>query len=286
MNLQYDKRIFADKAMLWNKLKSIVIVFGIGVLVIPGFSFLVNCAGQGLVGSNRSAETLYKKWRGIFGNVDFSDRMLFQRMVYLHPQQRNRFRKFENEILSKSIQTNHDQWVNRFFKGDLLRNIKGARPIGYYLNERRKEPSLLLFEVEFNNRKISLVENYNLVFLTVKPKNIETVKSISEEEVNLILTDWTNITVGREEDALKDFSLPEVLNNGYVFANNGGRRIQRIQDWRDDIVGFVTNRGICFMLFKIDPKAIRAERGLSYDFNWLNKGLFKEDGKTLLSPEE
>jgi hypothetical protein len=81
---------------------------------------------------------------------------------------------------------------------------------------------------------------------------------------------------------IKAFRLPEHLKVGEVFTNRDRPEVAPIGSWEDHVIGFVSKQGICLMLFKADGG--RAAPGLVPDFDWLNKGLLKEDGKTSAHP--
>jgi hypothetical protein len=225
-----------------------------------------------------TVERLVQEWQIQFGAVDFSQKPLFDRMVYLHPKPESAFEPFENEVLAPAIRLNHDGWMRRFFKGELLARLENLNPAGYYMNEGRTEPSLLLFKVRLDGYAVSIQENFNVVLLSLTPEDAPSPGNHRSAVVQQLLSEWTNVGPAREAGGITLFE------DGRAFANGPIHPIHQIRDWRQDVVGFVADQGICFLFFKVDPEAPRAAMGLPYDFDWLNKGLFHEDGTTLVSP--
>jgi hypothetical protein len=58
------------------------------------------------------------------------------------------------------------------FKDSFRAALKQLKPISYYVNEGRTETSLLNWELEFAGSAIAIQENYNVFFLSIKPKDV------------------------------------------------------------------------------------------------------------------
>lgn len=230
----------------------------------------------------RKIDNIVAKWQGMYGPVDFGEKLLFECMVYLHPQPRTSFRAFGTSNLSRTITRLHQHWLERIFSGRFYESLKDLAPSGYYLNEGRTEASLLLYELVFEGKSVTVIENFNTFFVTVKPKDHISGQDVGKEAIARLLLTWTKLDYISMSEVAEGFRLSENLKFGDVFTNRTQPRISRIGDWKDHIVGFVSKEGICLMLFKADGR--RAQLGFPYDFDWLNKGLYKKDGKTLLDP--
>src|SRR6266508_4932601 len=102
----------------------------------------------------QSIEQAVRKWQELFGPVDFGERNLFACMTYLHQQPKEKYAKFQSEILSKEIVTMHDIWVRRMFKGQFLEAVLHSNPSMYFLNGAEGKASLLYYEIAFQERRI------------------------------------------------------------------------------------------------------------------------------------
>ena len=234
------------------------------------------------VNTKRMVVLAKQRWQTVCGNINFSDSMLFERIIYLHPQPEEKFTDFQGKMLSKYLEINHSGWIKQFFKGDLLKCLENLVPTGYYLSKSGIEPSLLLYKAQCLQTEVSIQESFNVVLLTVKIDRLEQDKGVTAADVRDILANYTNIGDSEIMNFVGEYELSDTMKEGYIFSNNQGRQIYKISDWRSDVVGFVSPQGISFLLFKVDPDVLKTELGLSYDFNWLNKGLLESDGKTLV----
>lgn len=254
------------------------------LIIISIYKFLPSAAAEAEKNSRNTAiNSFVKKWQDIYGTVDFKEQHLFQCMVYLHPQPMKYFKNFSTHKLSSEINWNHNYWMKKIFKGQFYKAVEELKPSKFYLNEGRTEPSLLLYELTFEDYIVKIVENYNLFFLTVDHKDYRSKKGISKQKVAQLLYSWINVPYCSADEVIEKFDLPDRLKEGDVFTNRSQPRIGMIRGWQDYVIGFISKENnICMMLFK--AAAGRAQMGFLYDFNWLNKGLYKEDGKTLVGP--
>jgi hypothetical protein len=215
------------------------------------------------------------KWQMLFGRVDFSKEPLFNSMAYLHPQPNSCIQVFEDVTLSENIKRQRSFWLNMFFKNGLRDKFQSISPTGYYLNEGREEPSFLFFETAHDGNKLSLIENGNLIFLTIKPKAYDPTSGVSQEFLSAFFVDYLNLGTQEEgKDIVREFSFPRRMTEGYIFFCRNAGDFLKYRDWRDQIIGFVGNNGVNIILFKTDSED-KTRLGIQYDFDWLNKGLLK-----------
>jgi hypothetical protein len=202
-------------------------------------------------------------------------------MVYLQPKPKAAFTPLTTEMVSKRIQMDYGTWVGYLFKGQFSAFASQWKPSGYYLNQGRLEPSLLIYEGSFDGYSLTMLENYNVLFFTIAKTNRAPSTGFSGREVASILTNWLSIT---NLQVARDFSLPDSLALGEIFTNRKQPEIGTIRDWRDYILGFQSTEGLCLMIFK--AQSPRMSGSFPYDFNWLNKGLFQSNQTTLVDPPQ
>jgi hypothetical protein len=218
-----------------------------------------------------------EKWQMLFGRVDFSKEPLFNSMAYLHPQPSSYIQIFEDVTLSENIKRQHFFWLNMFLKNGLRDKFQSISPTGYYLNEGREEPSFLFFETAYDGNELSLIENGNLVFLSIKPKAYNPTSGVSQEFLSTFFADHLNLGTKEEgESVVRELSFPRRMTEGYIFFCRNAGDFLKYRDWRDQIIGFVGKNGVNIILFKTNSED-KTRLGIQYDFDWLNKGLLKGD---------
>jgi hypothetical protein len=254
------------------------------------FNWLVVCGSQQLfcadstsaISRETQVREVLTRWKSMYGDVPFEERYLFQCMVHVHPQPRSVFHVWSDEILSDAIVQNHRMWAARMFRGAMKLAAIEASPRAYYLNGTRTEPSLLLYELNVAGTQIGYVENGQAILLEVTLPQRRLGSSLETTDIAQALRDWIELEAASRDDIVGTFHLPSSVSVGTVFTNRTVAEVGRVREWRDYILGFVTKTGFCIILVKADPQ--RAQLGLPFDFDWLNRGLFKADGVTLLSP--
>ncbi len=227
-------------------------------------------------------DRIVKKWQEMFGPVNFRDETLFQSLLYVHPRPKQSFRDFRGEQLSREITRDHEHWRDRIFKGPFHAALMDVKPSKYYVNEGRTETSLLFSEVKFGESTVSIQESYNALFVNIAFNDYDVESGIGRDRLAHLLSAWIRLKYNSPEEVMKGFNLPEQLKLGTIFTNRDRPRVAEINAWEDYVVGFVTKHGICLILFKADGQ--RAQFGFPSDFDWLNRGLFKSDGVTLVDP--
>jgi len=255
-----------------------VILMGI-ITCFTGLSFASDFGGQK---QKRIVDSLVEKWQGMYGPVDFAEHHLFQCMLYIHPQPKNAFIVFESQRLSDEIRRNHRHWLDKMFKGSLYECMKNIEPSKFYVNEGRVEPSLLLFELEIDKHTVTIMENYNVFFLIFRPIEYDMKNGMKNQQIAEILLEWIRLPYIAKDDVINGFRLQRHVRIGEQITNRTQPRISIIRDWKDYIIGFVSIQGICVALFKAD--GARSQLGFPYDFDWLNKGLYEQNGIKLLDP--
>lgn len=256
---------------------------------------------SGMTERERKREETSQRYNRYFGNVDFTEGWLGKRVHFIQPKPEEIFTPFDREVLAAYVKGNHSYWLKELFKGALLEAFSGLEPTGFYLNQTgTNEPSLLLYKANIEDTQFTIQESCRVMLLTVKEKEIDYSKGVEGGEISRILGEWINLEgtnsnvigyfkeLGRDVDpafvAVPDWDtdLSGRLEVGTVFSNCD-RDMEMIREpyWRSEIVGIVSERGICFLLFKTDGIQ-GAMVGFPSDYNWLNEGLYKPDGVTFL----
>ncbi|MBN2162434.1 MAG: hypothetical protein JW713_05785 [Pontiellaceae bacterium] len=217
---------------------------------------------------------LTEKWQSILGNVDFSKKPLFNHMTYLHPQPVASIQPFEGVVLSEEIEREHVLWLNEFFQGSLLNNLLEISPNGYYLNDGRQESSFLRYEAEYKQNKITLLENGNLIFMTIMPISYDPSVGVTKEFLNTFLAENLRLNEDNMNKILEGHTPHSYLVEGVIFQSENAGNFVEYHDWQDQIMGFVGNSGVSVMLFKTDSEDKTIPFGIKFDFDWLNRGLF------------
>lgn len=247
-------------------------ISGIRVFVVSFFLFSCHHALAGDLSEgerDRIIADFSNAWKKYAGDIDFSGKFLFQRMLYLKPQPVEKFRKFENLQLSRSVALMHEMWLRRHFKGGLLKKLQNLRPSSYFLREGKYDESLLLYQTHFAGAEICLLENYTASLITFTPDGYDIAKGLNKEYLKQILSDWLNLD--DHTDSLEKLLRHQVYGRGIIFANKtGDSHVLPMTGWQDDITCFLTERGVSFLLFKVSPE--RAGMNIPADPGWLDKG--------------
>ena len=262
-----------------------------------------------------------QKWQEVFGPVDFAQEETWDWMIAVHPQPPATFAIFADEKLSENITDHHQLWLQKVLKGKFLATLTNLPPSKFYLNQGRVESSLLYYQLEFENNIVFIQESYKALLLTIKPSGFDPRFGIEGKFLGRILFEWVNLNKLRPDppaisprppnasgqvelgsvdvvnpftvpydsaaELLEAFKLPPQLKVGETFGNSFERSayppLANLHYWQSYVVGFVGTNGVSLFLFKADrPGDPRI--GFPHDFNWLNKGLFRADGKTLVDP--
>ncbi len=265
----------------------------------------------------KRVEALVTNWQAQFGPIDFSTKQRLNWMLSVQPQPLSSFKAFDGEVLSPSITRHHQMWIRLIFKGTFLNALTNLGPSKYYLNEGRTESSLLYYELEFDGNRVSIQASYEAFLMTFRPRHFDATKGIDRETIGQVLFEWVNLNKRRPPipqtiripgstnlisgdtdegdpftipytslgELLDSFKLPPQLKVGDTFSNwtNAPPDITHyLNYWPAYVVGFVGSNGISVILFKTYYGGPRI--GRLYDRNWLKKGLFQADGKTLIDP--
>ena len=221
---------------------------------------------------------LVNKWQTILGPVSFAEANLFSAMTCVQPQPVEAFRPFTTERMSEPYRLDFRSWLNELFTLKLRDTLKGLKPSKYYLNQGRNEPSLLLYEFEFEGQSVMMLENFNFFLFIVKTNDFSVGKLVSREAVSDLIFKWLNVRQTNQIDIAQAFRLPSQLRIGDVFTNRSQPHLALIRGGQDHVIGFISKEGICLMV----PKAQegRAAMGFHVDFNWVNRQMFEADGTT------
>lgn len=298
------------KTKAWHPVQVLALL--VGILLRCAVAFAADTPEN-----QKRIEKCVTNWQAQFGPVDFNSKERWNWMISVHPQPVSSFKAFDDEILSPGITGDHHTWVRRFFKGTFLNALTNLGPSKYYVNQGRTESSLLYCELEFEGNTISIQESYEAFLMTVKPRAFDASKGIDRATVGRMLFDWVRlnkrqppiratfgvpgsanffsqemdeenpftIPYASQAELADSFKLPPQLKVGDTFSNwtNAPENITLyLNYWQAYVVGFVGTNGVSLMLFKAEYAGPRI--GRIYDFNWLNKGLFRGDGKTLVDP--
>lgn len=269
--------------------------------------------------NQQAGERLRRNWETILGLKDFEQEERKHYLVAARPQPKKAFHRFQQERLSGGIKGHHQHWLWKHFKGPFYAALSNLPPSRYYLNEGRTEPSLLLYELKFEGCVVFISENFSSFFLCVQPPEFNKKEGVDSWWLGKILHEWVrlnqwkppppeppnelpdllgtvrwgsidersleerySVPYGSVDEILRPFKVPARLKLGDWFSNSTSSRARHMGNWLTDVTGFVSRHGICLVLFKRDPTGPRMD--FPHDFNWLNKGLFKADGKTLVDP--
>jgi hypothetical protein len=233
-------------------------------------------------GQSEMVQSCVTKWQAIYGPVPFKEPGLFSAVRYLNPQPDDNFTKFSSEILAETLLKDRERWIDNIFKDDLRKQLADAKPIAYYLNHGQNEPGLLGFKIQLaDGRHATIVENYNAFCITIEWHNAEQ-HEIKRGEVVAFLFRNTRLPYENMKDIEEKFALQESLPIGQTFTNTTQVNVALIKDWHDMVFGFVGKSGVSFIFLK--AAGGRAALGFPTDYNWINNGLYKADGITLVEP--
>lgn len=236
------------------------------------YGYASNAEDTKNIDQEQPIKDLYNNWKKYLGEMDFSEEFLYQRILYLNPQSIEKFESFEKVKLSNNIIIYHDIWLRRYLKGELLEKLLKLPPSKYYLRKEKYDASLLFYQTKLDSSQIMILENYSVLLLTFKPDDFDIEKGIKKEYLENFFNQWINIDSNVIPDLLKD----PVYYHGMIFANNQKRtNIQLLKGWQDDIICFMTEKGVSLLLFKAAKG--RALFGIPTQPDWLdmNKGLYK-----------
>ena len=224
---------------------------------------------------------LFANWKEQFGPVQFERTEVFTGLRYLHPQPYAKYTLFTDEVLSQEASNHHSLWLTRFSSPRVAPIVQKAKPFAYLMSHDGKTPSLVQYRMEVDHRRIVTVENANVLFLQIQVRQ-EPAGQADGMEVAELLFDWLSIGYQSAKALKEKMSIPDRLRHGDSFTNAPGSRVELIGDWRNTIVGFLAPDALCILLFKADGQ--RAQHGFPPDCGWLNRNLFRADGKTWVDP--
>lgn len=242
-------------------------------LVFSAFCCNLNAKKLTNIEREKIIKNLCNDWKGYLGDMNFSDKFLFQRILYLKPPSLEKFEKFKNVKLGKWIIISHELWLRKHFKGKLLKKLLKLKPSKYYLRKNKYDESLLFYQTEMDESKIMLLENFTVSLITFKPNDFNLATGVKRAYLENILYKWIKI----DTDIIPELLKKPIYHKGMIFANNQKRtHILSLKGWRDDIICFLTEKGISLLLFKATKE--RALMGIPTEPGWLDKdkGLFDE----------
>lgn len=218
------------------------------------------------------------KWTNMFGAVPFAEKHLFTCMHYVRPQPEEAFRPFTTEKMTERYSLQLEHRLGEFFKPVFHTAVRGLKPSKYYLNDGRKEPSLLRYDFELEGCRVVMVENFNVFFLTITPADFSSARPANSQVVAGLIHRWINVRDASQGEAAQKFGLGTQLRLGDVFTNRLQPEPQLMGSGRDHVVGFISKEGICLVVFKAQEE--RAAAGLPVNYNWVNQQIFEADGTT------
>jgi len=274
INMNFPTRFRSRHLISRSVVSRLVLLAAISVATHPG-TFAAT--------PQETTNSLVTKWTTMFGAVSFAEERLFAAMNYVHPQPDDAFRLFTTERMSKRYQFDLSIWLDELFTPAFATAVADLRPSKYYLNGGKPEPSLLRYEFKMDGHDIVMVENFNVFFLVVKPPNFSPQVPLNNRAVSEVISKWIKVRAATSQvDVVQRFKLTEQLRVGDVFTNRSQPDVGFIRSGRDHVIGFVSQQGICLMVFKAQEN--RSAAGFPADFNWLNRLLLQSDGMTPVDP--
>jgi hypothetical protein len=226
-------------------------------------------------------------WQAIFGPVDFS-KPIFDCMIYLHPKPMKDFLPLTDKKLSSRLALEYRVlrrvWTDTFFKGSFRQAVVKIPATKYYLRSAKvewgkTESDLLLYEGEYGDESIRIMESSNVCLLTIRPKDYQPNQGIDVNYLSKILFDRVRLAYPTQKELNQAFKLVGPARLGSLFINNhkiDWRAIAGIDSWTDCVFLFVGNDGVSLFLFK--AQAGRAAAGFPYDLDWLKEKLDEKEG--------
>jgi len=124
-----------------------------------------------------------------------------------------------------------------------------------------------------------MIENSNGILLRITPSEYDASTGLTADRLATTLLEIYRLPYASAEELISAFHLPESLSVGTIFSNGDpSKRLFFLDDWKSYVVGFISKEDICVITFKTVPGSYFRPNNA-----WLDKGLYKSDGETLVS---
>ena len=201
----------------------------------------------------------------IIGNVDLSEKYFFRRMVFLKPQPEDKFLEIKNNItINQDIKIHTNLFLSAVMKCKNLPALKSEYPDKYYLRKNEYEESLLMFHGKNEKISFSIQMNFSAIMINLKPNDFNKDKGITKNDVIRLIKTYTNISTISEIEKLL---FQPIYHDEIIFAYSK-YGLSHIPNWDDDIVCFVSEKGLYIFMFLLFKG--RALAGIPRNDNWLD----------------
>jgi hypothetical protein len=193
-----------------------------------------------------------------------------------------------------------------YLKEEFLPNREAA-PRCFVISQNIWLSDLLYWEWNAGDVQFRKLETGSGMILSIVPKGLDVKKGISDKELANILFNTTKIPLTSPDEVIRRFSLPSVLLEGMVFSNvenlnelveakaltielqNKFPRPRDIEQWSDQLVGFISKDAICLIIEYENPPVQVPEHAevplrIIGASRWLSGRILKKDGKTPVLP--
>jgi hypothetical protein len=225
---------------------------------------------------------LIKQWQPLLG-FDGIDEAFFMCLHYIHPQPQDKLIAFKDEIIGSALRHESKAWMEHFFQesADPFRFLK--TPKKYFLASTPGESSLLFYEWSSKKYSFTLLESSSAVLVLIKPlkQPFDPKHGIPGKVIATILDDTIKINKRPKIKTINFFRLPIQVSRGTIFSNAEALDWFILPNWEDQIIGFLSSKGLYVLLFKAWKG--RMAGGLPLEKDWLPIQLYEKDGETLVS---
>jgi len=224
-------------------------------------------------GNKTSKEQLITKWKSVFGEVDFSNPILFSAMVYIGPQPEDSLEVLAGKKIEPWVKSRGQEWFDQFMNDPFEPNLDSIKPKKYYL-PRKNEARFLYYEWNTKTYHFKMYESYNGILLNIKNDSVKNFTTQTAEQFASLMISILNLRSKTQNSFKDEFGIREAIAPGLIFTNVIGGELGVVRDWQDAVVGFVTEKDINIICFK--SSGMRAELSLPYVSDWLNSAIIDE----------
>lgn len=252
------------------------------LIVIVSYLFLLFTAPNNAAEKetySQEIEGISSNFQKIYGQVDFRQRPLLEALVHVHPRSDNEINSFEGYRLLEISNKQHLDWMNKYFKGELLKAITAVSPSGYYLHDgsTRYETNFLSFKTKYKQNDVTMIENGQAVILTIKPDGFDPKSGIDKSFLTDVFMNDINLGISKEADIHSKFTLTDKMKEGYKFAMPDAIKYHsHHHKWKDNVLGFVGNNGVTIILMKLRDSMSSKFISFDTDRNWLKDSIIKK----------
>jgi hypothetical protein len=172
---------------------------------------------------------------------------------------------------------------------------KTLDPKRYYLAKSSVLSDMLYWEWIVEDIQLRKLESKNGMLLFIKPKDFDVRTGIMGKKCIEILMQVTKISCNDPNELQKQFHFPTILHEGDIFSNipnfekltNDFPLPTDPDQWRKQLVGFISNDGICLILVhgRFPKQSIPAKPTiLDMDTRWLSGRILYKSNKQPVLP--